>query len=238
VDSRPPALLLFDIDGTLILSGGAGERGLNRAIERVYGATDALSGLAVAGRTDLAVVTDVLARLGVEPTPDAVDRLRTVYLEHLAVEIVKPARTASGVLPGVEPLLDAMAARRDIGVGLLTGNFEAGARIKLSHFALWPRFAFGAFGDDHVDRRALVPVALARARAAGHVTPIHRVIVVGDTPLDVDCAHAHGARAIAVATGTFSRAALEATGADLVVDTLDDLASVIAWVDSVAASPP
>ncbi len=116
-------------------------------------------------------------------------------------------------------------------VGLLTGNFEPGARIKLGHFDLWRRFRFGAFGDDHLDRRALVPVAIARAREAGvPAVADGRVVVIGDTPLDVDCARAHGARAVAVATGPFNRAALEATGADVVVNTLVEAGDLASWL--------
>jgi phosphoglycolate phosphatase-like HAD superfamily hydrolase len=123
------------------------------------------------------------------------------------------------VLPGVESLIAAMEAESRWIVALLTGNFARGAEIKLGHFDLWRRFAFGAFGDDHFDRRELMPVALARAAAAG-ITP-DRVVVVGDTPLDVDCARAHGALAVAVATGSYSVDELTATGADLVVERLD-----------------
>jgi phosphoglycolate phosphatase len=234
MSAASPALVLFDIDGTLILSGRAGLRGLQRALEDLYGRPGALEGVPIAGRTDRAIVRDVLLAIGHEPTGPAIERLREVYLDHLRREIVKPVEAPSGVLPGVAALLDELHGRTGVGVGLLTGNFEQGAEIKLSHFVLWRRFSFGAFGDDHVDRRDLVPVALARARAAGHPTPpLSRVVIIGDTPLDVDCAHAHGARAIGVATGGFSRADLEAAGADLVVDSLADVDPVLAWLDAV-----
>ena len=104
--------------------------------------------------------------MGFEPTPEAILELRAAYLDHLAVEIVKPVEDSS-VLPGVWPLLDALKDDGGIAIGLLTGNFERGAAIKLGHFDLWTRFAFGAFGDDHADRRALVPVAIAAAARAG-----------------------------------------------------------------------
>lgn len=224
----PPTLVLFDIDGTLILSGRAGLRGLNRAIEQIYGAGGALDRIPIAGRTDRAIVHDVLESLGVAATPSAFEAIRTAYLEHLAREIVKPADSPSGILPGVERLLEALAPRSDVRLGLLTGNFEHGARIKLSHFALWDRFSFGAFGDDHVDRRALVPIALDRSSAAGHIRPpMDQVVIIGDTPLDVDCAHAHGARAIAVATGPFSVEVLQDAGADLVVGSLESIDAVL-----------
>jgi phosphoglycolate phosphatase-like HAD superfamily hydrolase len=224
-------IVLFDVDGTLIRSGGAGVRGLNAAFERLYGVRAALEGVALAGRTDRAIVGDVFRRIGIEPTDSEVARVRDAYVADLRVEIKRPVADPAGVLPGVTAVLDAMATLPHAQVGLLTGNFEPGAAVKLGHFDLWERFGFGAFGDDHIDRRALVPVALDRARRAGHATPRpDRVVVIGDTPFDVDCAKAHGARAVAVATGPFDRAALAAAGADLVVATLGDAAAVTQWL--------
>ncbi len=225
MSDHAPTLVLFDIDGTLILSGRAGVRALNRAFVDLYGRRNVLDGIAVAGRTDRAIVTDALGRAGMAATADAIASVRAAYLSHLPAELAMPVRDPSGVLAGVPALLDALEARDDVRVGLLTGNFERGAALKLGHFDLWHRFGFGAFGDDHVNRRDLVPVAIERAAPhAGHPA---RVVVIGDTPLDVDCAHAHGARAIAVATGGSSREDLEHTGADLVVDSLGDLDQVL-----------
>ena len=119
-------------------------------------------------------------------------------------------------------------------LGLLTGNFARGAAIKLGHFGLFERFAFGAFGDDHVDRRDLVPVALDAARRSGvHVESPARVVIIGDTPLDVECAHAHGARAVAVATGPFSPTDLERAGADLILETLEDQERLLQWTEQI-----
>ncbi len=217
-------LVLFDIDGTLISSGRAGVRGMNRSFERLFGVSGALDAVPVAGRTDRAIVTEALARAG-QPVEDAaVLRLRDAYCEDLREALADPGAHPGGILPGVVPLLDALAARGDVAVGLLTGNFARGAAIKLGHFGLWRRFAFGAFGDDHADRRALVPVAVEAATAAGHPRfNAADIIVIGDTPLDVDCAHAHGARAVAVATGIFSFEALAATEPAHAVHTLESL---------------
>ncbi len=229
--SLDPALILFDVDGTLVLTGRAGVRGMNLAFERLHGRARALDGVTIAGRTDRAIVADVLRAIGREPTDEEVQRLREAYCEHLAREIHRPVSDPSGVLPGVEALLNALAAAGGLPVGLLTGNFARGAAIKLGHFDLHRRFTFGAYGDDHVDRRDLVPVALAAARDAGlPVRSAAQVIVIGDTPLDVECAHAHGARAIGVATGPFSTEALARAGADLVVPTLEDRTTVLRWV--------
>ena len=224
-------IVLFDVDGTLIRSGGAGVRGMNAAFERLYGVRGALDGVLLAGRTDRAIVGDVFRGIGIEPVDREVARVRDAYVTDLRVEIKRPVADPAGVLPGVIAVLDELATLPHAQVGLLTGNFEPGAAVKLGHFDLWERFGFGAFGDDHVDRRALVPVALDRARRAGHATPRpDRVVVIGDTPLDVDCAKAHGARAVAVATGPFDRAALAAAGADLVVDSFGDAAAVTQWL--------
>jgi phosphoglycolate phosphatase-like HAD superfamily hydrolase len=126
-------------------------------------------------------------------------------------------------MPGVHALLDALTVRDDLALGLLTGNFAEGARIKLEHFDLWKYFAFGAFGDDAADRNALVPVAVerARARGVGGVTPAD-VLVVGDTPHDVACALAVGAVPVGVATGGFSVDQLRASGAEIVFEDLSD----------------
>jgi phosphoglycolate phosphatase-like HAD superfamily hydrolase len=221
-------LVLFDIDGTLILTGRAGLRGMSAAFERIYGIPDALAGISFAGRTDRAIVSDALRGMGLEPDEAAVQELRAAYLAHLTEEIVKPVPD-SRVLPGVWNLLEALAGRDDVAVGLLTGNFEGGAAIKLGHFDLWRRFAFGAFGDRHLDRRDLVPVAVEAAARAGVRVPLDRTVVIGDTPLDIDCAQAHGVRCIAVATGPFSREELATAAPDLTVETLED-AVVEEWI--------
>ena len=228
----PHRLVLFDVDGTLILTGRAGVRGMNAAFARLYGRANALDGVPIAGRTDRAIVADVLTSLDARVEDDLIASVRDAYLEDLPLELRRPVGHWSGVLPGVRALLDALGARENVAVGLLTGNFEGGAAIKLGHFDLWERFQFGAYGDRHIDRRDLVPVAIAQAGQAGFgVKRPQDVIVIGDTPLDIDCAAAHGARAIGVATGPFSVAQLRAAGAPLVVETLEDAIDVDRWID-------
>lgn len=218
-------LVLFDIDGTLIQTGRAGVRGMNRAFEELHGVPDALTSVTVAGRTDRAIVTEVLTTLGHPADDDTIVRLRDRYCQHLPAALQDPASRPMGVLPGVHTMLEQLEQRADVVVGLLTGNFVMGAELKLGHFDLWRRFAFGAFGDHHTNRRDLVPQAIAAAARAGHpaFTP-DRVVVIGDTPLDVDCAHFNGARALAVATGIHDIETLRATGADLTVPTLEHVA--------------
>ena len=216
-------LVLFDIDGTLVLTGGAGLRAMNRVLKSIFGHEDGLNGIPLAGRTDWAILSDAVAAVGKQLDRDLLETLKREYIEHLAVEIENPGRGPKAVMPGVRELLDDLTARDDVFVGLLTGNFEEGARIKLGHFDLWHYFACGAYGGDAADRNALVPFALKRARAGGLPEIAARdVIVVGDTPHDVACAEAAGAVAVAVATGAHSVEQLRETGADLVLDDLSD----------------
>ena len=221
-------IVLFDIDGTLVLTGRAGLRAMNRACEEVIGHADALDGIPVAGRTDWAILHDAVARIGRHLDPALLRDLRDAYVLILREEIERQGDGVKGVMPGVRELLDALAARPDVFLGLLTGNFEQTARIKLEHFDLWHYFRCGAFGDDAADRNALVPFALDRVRACGlDARGSEAVFVIGDTPHDIACAVAGGAVAIGVATGTFSEEELRESGADVVFSDLSDTASVL-----------
>jgi phosphoglycolate phosphatase-like HAD superfamily hydrolase len=151
------------------------------------------------------------------------NRFRDQYLANLTEEIVHPG-PQKGVLPGIRPLLDDLRLRPEVSIGLLTGNFEGGARIKLEHFDLWHFFSCGAFADDGPDRNSLFAYAVTRLEACGvaDVRP-SEVVIVGDTPLDVAVAVSAGARSVAVATGTYSHDALRETPADVVLEDLSDL---------------
>jgi phosphoglycolate phosphatase len=236
-------LILFDIDGTLVLTGGAGIRAMNRACEELVGHPHALEGIPVAGRTDRIILTDVVTRAGRTLDDGLLDRLRDRYIANLRQEIEQPGRTQSfeslgprggvkAVMPGIRELLDVLMQRDDVFLGLLTGNFEAGARIKLEHFDLWRYFRCGAFGDDAADRNALVPFALDRARACGlpELDPEH-ILVVGDTPHDVACARIVGATAVGVATGGFSVEQLRESGATVVFENFADPEPFLELVD-------
>jgi phosphoglycolate phosphatase-like HAD superfamily hydrolase len=216
-------LVLFDIDGTLVLTGGAGLRAMNKACAELVGHAEALAGIPVAGRTDRVILSDVVQRIGRELDEPLLEHLRDRYLAHLAEEIQHPGRGPRGVMPGIRPLLDTLHERDDVFLGLLTGNFEEGARIKLEHFDLWKYFRCGAYADDAADRNALVPFALQRARGCGlpEVGP-RDILVVGDTPHDVACAQPVGAFAVGVATGGFTSAQLNESGADVVFEDLSD----------------
>jgi phosphoglycolate phosphatase len=222
-------LILFDIDGTLVLTGGAGLRAMNRACEDIVGHQSALKGIAVAGRTDWIILQDALGLHGKTLDRQLLDELRDRYVEHLREEIGYPGTGVKGVMPGIRDLLDALHARDDVALGLLTGNFAEGARIKLEYFDLWKYFRWGAFGGDAWDRNQLVPIAVDRARTLG-IAEAHAsdVVVIGDTPHDVACALAGGATAIGVATGSYSADQLRAAGAAHVFDDLSDTPAVLA----------
>jgi phosphoglycolate phosphatase-like HAD superfamily hydrolase len=224
-----PKVVLFDIDGTLCLTGGAGVRAMNRVCEEVLGTAAALTDVPVAGRTDRIILQDAFAREGRELDADMLEAFRARYVVLLREEIKHPGRGAKAVMPGVRDLLDVLSAREDVFLGLVTGNFEEGARIKLEYFDLWRFFKCGAFGDDAADRNALVPFALRRAADCG-LTPVssEHVFVVGDTPLDVACAHAVGAKSVAVATGSFTAEQLRDSGAHEVFRDLSDMGAFLA----------
>jgi phosphoglycolate phosphatase-like HAD superfamily hydrolase len=225
-------LVLFDIDGTLVLTGGAGLRAMNRALEEVFGHATGLDGIPVAGRTDWAILADAVRRFGRRLDGPMLADLQHRYVTRLAEEIVQPGAGRKGIMPGVREMLDRLDRRDDVLVGLLTGNFEEGARVKLDYFDLWRYFRFGAFGGDAADRNALVPVAVERARGCGLPEIADGdVLVVGDTPHDVMCAHAAGATAVAVATGSSSIDELRATGARHVFTDLSDTSAVLQLLD-------
>jgi phosphoglycolate phosphatase len=216
-------LVLFDIDGTLVLTGGAGLRAMNGALAEVFGHANALDGIPVAGRTDWAILADAVRRRGRTLDGGLLDDLRRLYVTNLADEIQHHGHGRKGVMPGILQILQQLERRDDVTLGLLTGNFEEGARVKLGHFDLWRYFRFGAFGGDAADRNALVPFAIERARACGAPEISDSdVFVVGDTPHDVMCAHAAGAVAVGVATGSSSVDELRAAGAEHVFADLSD----------------
>lgn len=224
-------LLLFDIDGTLVLTGGAGKRAISRAFHELFGVSNAFAGVPMAGRTDRYLVERALERSGLPVTADSLARVRERYLARLADAIHEPAQGAKAMMPGVTPLLDALEAR-GAHCALLTGNYAGGARIKLEHFDLWRRFAWGAFGDDHADRDEIARAAMSAAPGHGVVLPDpSHAVVVGDTPFDVTCARAAGARVIAVATGGHGVNELRACEPDAVFDDLSDLDAVLAAID-------
>ena len=223
-------LFLFDIDGTLVTARGAGRTAFNRALLEVFGTVGpAEAGYDFRGRTDLRILYDLMGAAGFAPDHIAAraQACFATYVRELESVIGDGGRVE--ILPGVPALVRALAARDDALVGLLTGNVEAGARIKLAPTGLWPLFQVGAYGSDDIDRRSLPAIACERARAlVGREFPFDRVTIIGDTPLDVDCARACGARAIAVATGFYPFDDLAGCRPDLIFKDFADVSSVLA----------
>ncbi len=220
-------VVLFDIDGTLVLTGGAGVRGMVRAFDELFAIPDAFHAIETPGRTDSWILAGALALHRIPPDPAAPARFRDRYVEILRAELHEPG-PRKGVMPGIRELLDVLHRHDDVYLALLTGNYEEAARLKLEYFDLWRYFGCGAFGDDASDRNQLLPRALERIRdRGGPVAPPQNVVVIGDTPLDIACAAAGGARSIAVATGNYSVDALRAAGAEVVFEDLSDVAAVL-----------
>lgn len=210
-------ILLFDIDGTLINTGGSGVESLRRAFVELFGCLPP-DDIPIAGRTDRGIAREMFRARAVADSTENWDRFRATYLGHLRTLL--PQRQGH-VLPGVAALLQHLAVRDDVTLGLLTGNVAEGARLKLRHFGLDHHFAFGGYGEQAVDRNAVAEAALAEAQRTlnGAIHPA-RVWVLGDTPLDVQCARHIGARAIAIATGIHSKRELAQTRPDLLLDDL------------------
>jgi phosphoglycolate phosphatase len=195
-------LVLFDVDGTLLTASGAGRRALDRALRDVYGTAGPIDAYDFRGGTDPQIVWDLLrlAGLGDETIAASEAALYRHYETLLEAEVGNGQGVS--VYPGVRELVEALAGRGDTVVGLLTGNIEAGARIKLRPTGLWPYFRLGAYGSDHADRTRLPGIAAGRAEAVtGRAFDGADTVIIGDTPRDIGCARAFGARAIAVATG-------------------------------------
>ena len=221
-------MLLFDIDGTLLLTAGAGMRGMTRAFHKTFGVPQAFDGIAPAGRTDTYLLSAALDRAGIPDTPEAHERFREAYPPALSDEIGRPASGRFGVMPGVEALLSALRAQTGWHLALLTGNYERAAQVKLRHFGLDRYFEWGVYGEESSDRRDLSRIALERARArAIPEASCAGAVVIGDTPDDVACAHAVGARSLAVATGPFSLDELTAAGAHTALMDLSDTDAVL-----------
>jgi phosphoglycolate phosphatase-like HAD superfamily hydrolase len=215
-----PSLFLFDIDGTLLNTGGAGRRAMAAAFALCHRRLDACGGFSFGGMTDRAIIRRALRAIEVDDGEEAIDAVLSAYLDRLAAEL---SAGTTELCPGVHPLLDRIDARGRASLGLGTGNVRAGALLKLASAGLADRFAFGGFGCDAEDRGALLRAgALRGAEAAGVSLDRCRVVVLGDTPRDIEAARAIGACCVAVATGPFPREQLAAHAPDLCCDDLLD----------------
>ena len=218
-------LLLWDIDGTLIASGGAGLRALQRALNDVFGIAGSLADIDFGGRTDMWIMREVFRKFSLPATPDNFSRYFEGYLAALPAELANPH---ARVLPGVREILRAAATHGGFAQGLLTGNMRRGAEVKLAHHGLWDHFAFGAFGDDSEHRDELGPHAVRRALERHGVNfAADDVWIIGDTPHDIACGNAIGARTLAVATGGSTVEQLRVHAPTALLENLADTAAVL-----------
>lgn len=213
-------MLLFDIDGTLVTTGGVGRRALERAFERRYGRNDACASFRLDGMTDRRIVRQGLAALGVEPSEPLIDSILATYVDVLREELAAADMTRYRLHAGMR---EAVEAARGLGmaVGLGTGNIRDGARLKLERVGFFAPFEFGGFGCDHEERQELIRRGAERGAARlGRELEECRVVVIGDTPKDVAAAQGIGAECVGVGTGSFSAEQLVAAGAACAFPTL------------------
>ena len=229
-------ICFLDIDGTLVLTGGAGQTAFARTLAEDFGIEEIDRDVGFAGRSDRAIAMDLFRRHGVAATPENWRRFCAGYLTRLDEAL---AAHQGHVLPGVAKLLAALTERGDVALGLLTGNIREGARRKLSYYGLWDHFPFGGFGDEHVERCDIAAAALAAARlhldgrsaakaSMGSAPAEGRVLVIGDTLNDIDCGRSIGALCVAVPTGHTPADVLQRGNPDALVNTLEDLEPVLA----------
>ena len=221
-------LILWDIDGTLIRGGGVSGRAFASAVEVVTGVAAAGHGVAFGGKTDPQIAREILAVLDLHDQADAHLPRIVAELERTLAATRDEMRVTGRVLPGVHPLLDALERAGAVQT-VLTGNTAVNAATKIDAFELrpWLDLEVGAFGSDHHDRNALVPVAIGRAEERYGAVDRSQVWVIGDTPFDAACAHAGGVHCLLVASGFSTREALDTAGADHVVDDLENTDAIV-----------
>lgn len=218
-------LLLWDIDATLLTTGGAGDKALKLVVERRFGMKDDFHDIEIAGRTDAGIAASILRKYGVEPTLAQIGEFLDEYIAFLGDLL---PQLNGHLMPGIPEILDRMKAKADRVLGLLTGNLQRGAKLKLERYGLWDYFEFGAFADDHADRNELGAFARARAKDKhSHDFEVASIDVIGDTGHDIACGKIFGARTIAVATGSWPRDRLAGFEPDFLFDDLSNVDEVI-----------
>lgn len=222
-------LILFDIDETLIDSGRAGSRSLDLAFKEMFGVENAFKDIEMAGKTDPQIVREAFLLHGIDRPEGVLQTFFEIYTEFLKDCVHNPA---GYIKPGIGGVLADLSSRDGLVLGLLTGNIEEGARIKLERYGLYSYFRTGAFGSDSEDRNELLPVAVERLYRESSIEVNYRdCVVIGDTPRDVDCAKPYGAMAVGVATGSYSMETLADAGADAVFADLSDTAGLISIIN-------
>jgi phosphoglycolate phosphatase len=217
-----PQAVLFDIDGTLISTGGAGARSWRYAFDELYGIPADIGEFTDAGMTDPTVARLTFkAAVGHDPTPRELATVMAAYLDRIPYEVEHSEKYR--VLDGADELLRRLGREKGVLLGITSGAVEAAAHIKLSRAGFNRYFPFGGYGSDSPDRIELTERALERgALLLGEALDPKQVLVVGDTPKDLDAAHGAGCVAVGVATGHYTREQLEEAGADVVLDSLRD----------------
>jgi phosphoglycolate phosphatase-like HAD superfamily hydrolase len=212
-----PRLLLFDVDNTLLWSGGAGSRAMAFAFGELFGVEDGFRDIEFSGRTDRWILASALRHHGVDGDYASHEAM---FLERYYAHLPQTLNDLPGkLMPGFPELLEALAGSPDVRLGLATGNFSGGARLKLAHYGIDTYFAGGGFGEESEDRTEVVRVAVERL---GEGLPGAEAVVVGDTPHDISAALANGALAVGVATGSHAADQLRESGADLVFEDFSD----------------
>ncbi|MBN1783018.1 HAD family hydrolase [bacterium] len=225
-------LLLFDIDGTLLLSGGAGRTAMNRTFHRLYGFENGFRDISMMGRTDPLILRDVMQQHGISIQDGDMIRFQETYYGLLEQEL-EHADVDKRLCPGILELLERLNQDKQMALGLLTGNWRRGAFLKLRHFQIDHFFRLGAYADDEAERVNLVPVAMNRFRDLfGHVPAPEDVYVIGDTPLDIRAARPHGVRTVAVATGFHEPEILKVENPDVLFESFEQVDSVIAYFNT------
>ncbi len=213
-------LILFDIDGTLLISDGAGTRAANRAFEAIHGVANVMEGIDAAGKTD-PLILEEMYRNGLERSYTSIEaeELYALYVGYLEEEVAKSREFT--VMPGVRPLLGLLGDKQDVVMGVATGNIERGAMIKLGHCGLDRHFKLGGYGSDSAIRQELILIAIERAKChLQYNKEFQKVFVIGDTPHDISHGKAAGAITIAVATGSYTAKQLDEHEPDYLFDDL------------------
>ncbi len=220
-------LLLFDIDGTLIHSGGAATRAINRAFEKIYGVQNAMDGIRADGKTEPLILREIFNKhLSRDFIPDEAENIYKEYVNFLREEITKT--TNFTIISGIKEMLESVSDKRDIILGIASGNIEKGAQIKLRHSRLDSYFKFGAFGSDSENREVLIRIAILRgSKLYNEGRNYSEVFVIGDTPMDIIHGRAAGAKVLCVATGSYSLGELRKYKPDYSIENYDDIESVV-----------
>jgi phosphoglycolate phosphatase len=218
-------VILFDIDGTLIDSGEAGSKALDKTFADLFFIPNAFARVSCAGKTDIQIIKEGLLVHDLAHRDGTIPAIVKTYIRHLQNEVFNKRRR---LMPAVIELLESLKQSGNYPLGLLTGNVREAAWLKLKPFGLYGYFSFGAYGDDSEDRNELLPVAMARfAEATGMSARYHDVVVIGDTPMDIQCSKPYGAVSIGVSTGPYSYDSLVKAGADYVLKDLTSAMSII-----------